>query len=162
MTLTLVDDARDRRTPPSPPAPDRTVDWRRLRGPVAFWALVASAVGAIGTSLGSLVAGRLAEDATARLVWLLALCVVGGALFDTVARTIWAGTVDRAEGRLRADLLDAALHQPLSALTEQAVGEVLDRIDDDTHEVGTLLRQSGWMAIRTVFAAGPLWIVAGV
>jgi ABC-type multidrug transport system fused ATPase/permease subunit len=161
MTLTLVDDARDRRTPPSPPAPDRTVDWRRLRGPVAFWALAASAVGAVGTSLGSLVAGRLAEDATSRLVWLLALCVVGGALFDTVARTVWAGTVDRAEGRLRADLLDAALHQPLSALTEQAVGEVLDRVDDDTHEVGVLLRQSAWQAIRTVLTSGPLWIVAG-
>ena len=75
---------------------------------------------------------------------MLAICVVGAALLDTVARTLWAGVVDRAEGRLRADLLDAALHQPLSALTEQAVGEVLDRVDDDTHEVGTLLRQSAW------------------
>src|SRR6478752_6677475 len=130
-----------------PPAPAGTVDWRRLRTPVA---------------VGSLVAGRLAEDATDRLVGILAVCVIGAALLDTVARTLWAGTVDRAEGLLRADLLDAAMHQPLSALTEQAVGEVLDRIDDDTHEVGTLLRQSGWMAIRTVFAAGPLWIVAGV
>ncbi len=37
----------------------------------------------------------------------------------------------------------------MSALTEQAVGEVLDRVDDDTHEVGALLRQSGWQAIRT-------------
>ena len=33
------------------------------------------------------------------------------------ARTLWAGVVDRAEGRLRADLLDAAMHQPLPALT---------------------------------------------
>jgi ABC-type multidrug transport system fused ATPase/permease subunit len=41
------------------------------------------------------------------------------------------------------------------------VGEVLDRVDDDTHEVGTLLRQSAWQAIRTVLASGPLWIVAG-
>src|SRR3954453_7504079 len=145
-----------------PPEPGRTVDWRRLRTPVAGGALVACAVAAIGTSLGSLVAGRLAEDATGRLVALLALCVVGAAVLDTLARTLWAGTVDRAEGALRADLLDAAMHQPLSALTEQAVGEVLDRIDDDPHEVGTLLRQSGWMAIRTAFASGPLWIVAGI
>ncbi|MDP2772478.1 MAG: ABC transporter ATP-binding protein [Nocardioides sp.] len=153
--------------PTSTPAavrPDRAaaVDWRRLRSPVAVWALVACAVAAIGTSLGSLVIGWLAEDASGRLVGILALCVVGAAVLDTAARTLWAGVVDRAEGRLRSDLLDAAMHQPLSALTEQAVGEVLDRVDDDTHEVGTLLRQSAWMAIRTTLAAGPLWIVAGV
>ncbi len=52
--------------------------------------------------------------------------------------------------------------QPLAALDEQAVGEVLDRVDDDTHEVGSLLRQSVWMAIRTLLASGPLWLVAGL
>jgi len=162
MSTTLGPDRTVTSAPLAPPSPAHTVDWRRLRTPVAVVALVACAVAAVGTSLGSLVAGRLADNATDRLVVVLAVCVIGAALLDTVARTLWAGTVDRAEGRLRADLLDAAMHQPLSALTEQAVGEVLDRIDDDTHEVGTLLRQSGWMAIRTVFAAGPLWIVAGV
>ncbi|MEP9364500.1 ABC transporter ATP-binding protein [Nocardioides sp. CN2-186] len=162
MSTTL---GRDRTAAPvrlDPPTPARTVDWRRLRGPVAAWALVACAIAAVGTSLGTLIAGHLAESATAALVWLLALCVVGAATLDTAARTLWAGVIDRAEGQLRADLLDAAMHQPLEALTEQAVGEVLDRIDDDTHEVGTLLRQSAWQAIRTVLASGPLWIVAGV
>ena len=149
--------------PPAPPQgdPGRTVDWRRLRGPVPAWALLASAVAAVGISFGSLVAGRLAEQPSATLVQLLALCVVGGAVLDTAGRTLWAGAVDRAEGRLRADLLDAAMHQPLAALNDQAVGEVLDRVDDDTHEVGTLLRQSAWQAIRTLLASGPLWIVAG-
>lgn len=162
MTATQLDADRPLRPAPSrPPEPARTVDWRRLRSPLAVTALVACAVAAVGTSLGSLVAGHLAEDGTARLVGLLALCVVGAAVLDTAARTLWAGIVDRAEGTLRADLLDAALHQPLGALTEQAVGEVLDRVDDDTHEVGTLLRQSAWMAIRTVLASGPLWLVAG-
>ena len=142
--------------------PEGTVDWRRLRSPVAAAALVACAIAAIGTSLGSLVAGRLADHGAPSLVGVLAACVVGAAVLDTTARTLWAGVVDRAEGRLRADLLDAALHQPLSALTEQAVGEVLDRVDDDTHEVGTLLRQSGWQAIRTILAAGPLWVVASL
>jgi len=145
-----------------PSGPRGNVDWRRLRGPVATWALLACAVAAVGTSLGSVVAGRLAEHSTGTLVGWLAACVVGAAVLDTAARTLWAGVVDRAEGRLRADLLDAALHQPLPALTEQAVGEVLDRVDDDTHEVGTLLRQSAWQAIRTVLASGPLWIVAGI
>ena len=160
MTLTQVDAARAARTPPPPSDLDRTVDWRRLRSPVAAWALLACAVAAVCTSLGSLVAGRLAEHATTTWVWRLAALVIGAALLDTFARTLWAGVVDRAEGRLRADLLDAALHQPLAALTEQAVGEVMDRVDDDTHEVGVLLRQSAWQAIRTLLASGPLWVIA--
>src|SRR6478672_10537912 len=160
MPLTQLEAVRTVLAPTTEPD-HRTVDWRRLRTPVAAWALAACAVAAIGTSLGSLVAGRLAEHATTDLLWALAACVVGAAVLDTIARTLWAGVVDRAEGRLRADLLDAALHQPLAALTEQAVGEVLDRVDDDTHEVGVLLRQSAWQAIRTLFASGPLWIVAG-
>jgi ATP-binding cassette subfamily B protein len=161
MAITELGSARASTSAPTPPDLDRSVDWRRLRGPVAASALLACAVAAVGTSLGSLVVGDLAEHATAELVGLLAACVVGAAVLDTAARTLWAGVVDRAEGALRADLLDAALHQPLPTLTEQAVGEVLDRVDDDTHEVGTLLRQSAWQAIRTVLASGPLWIVAG-
>ncbi|MGZ4745987.1 MAG: ATP-binding cassette domain-containing protein [Oryzihumus sp.] len=161
MPLTQLEAVRTVLAPTTEPDDHHTVDWRRLRTPVAAWALLACAVAAVGTSLGTLVAGQLAEHATERLVVLLAACVVGASVLDTAARTLWAGVVDRAEGRLRADLLDAALHQPLPTLTEQAVGEVLDRIDDDTHEVGTLLRQSAWQAIRTLFASGPLWIVAG-
>jgi ATP-binding cassette, subfamily B, bacterial len=159
MTLTQIAPPDSR--PSTPSRLDRTVDWRRLKSPVAAAALSLVFVAAISTSLGSLVVGRLAEHSTMRGVWLLAFCVVGAASLDTIARTLWAGVVDRAEGRLRADLLDAALHQPLAALTEQAVGEVLDRVDDDTHEVGVLLRQPAWQAIRTVFASGPLWLVAG-
>ena len=68
----------------------------------------------------------------------------------------------RAEGRLRDDLLDTALAQPLATLTEQAVGEILDRVDDDTHEVGALARRQLWSALRTVFAALPMWAVAGL
>ncbi|HEY3016975.1 MAG TPA: ABC transporter ATP-binding protein [Nocardioides sp.] len=161
MTLTQIPDPRPTAAPPAQTAVDRTVDWRRLRGPVAVLALAACAVAAIGTSLGSVVVGRLAAHATIQGVWLLAACVVGAAVLDTAARTLWAGVVDRAEGRLRSDLLHASLHQPLAQLNDQAVGEVLDRVDDDTHEVGTLLRQSAWQAIRTVLASVPLWIVAG-
>ncbi len=123
--------------------------------------LVGSLIAATSASLGSIVAGKLTDDATGRLVVVLALCVVGGALIDTVAKTGWFVIVDRTEGALRADLLEAALDQPLSALTEQAVGEILDRIDDDTHEVGQLLRWPVWLAIRTLLASGPLWLVAG-
>lgn len=147
---------------PTPDDPRRRVDWRRLRGPVAGLALVASMTSAVGQALGTVVAGRLADGPTGTLVGLLALCVVGAAVLDTLGRTAWAGVSDRAEGRLRADLLTAALHQPLPLLSEQAVGEILDRVDDDTHEVGTLVRRQLWDALRTLFAVLPMWVVAGV
>ncbi len=141
--------------------PARRVDWRRLRTRSAGFAVAAVATAALGQALGTVVAGRIADHPTAVLVGWLAFFVVGAAVVDTAGRVVWAGVVDRAEGRLRGDLLSAALQQPLTHLTEQAVGEVLDRVDDDTHEVGTLLRQQIWMAMRTGFAALPMWLVAG-
>lgn len=145
-----------------PVGPARRVELRRLRGWWTGAALTASAVGAVGRTLGTVVAGLLAANPSTRLVGLLALCVVGAAVLDTAGRTVWAAVVDRAEGRLREDLLEAALHQPLAALDEQAVGEVLDRVDDDTHDVGSMLRRQVWDALRTVFAAVPMWVVAGL
>ena len=115
--------------------PSRRVDLARLRGVVTRWSLAVAALAALGQTAGTIVAGRIAENPTGMLVGLLAFCIVGAALLDTVGRAAWAGVVDRAEGQLRADLLDAALHQPLAVLSEQAVGEVLDRVDDDTHEI---------------------------
>ena len=150
------------RTPGGPGAPAaRRLDWRRLRGPGTAVALGASGVAGLGQALGTVVAGRLAEGPSARLVWLLAFCVVGAALLDTAGRTLWSVAVDRAEGRLRSDLLDSVMHQPVAALSEQAVGEVLDRVDDDTHELGALLRQNAWAVIRVVLGSGPLLVVAG-
>src|SRR3954453_1957724 len=142
--------------------PSRSVDARRLRSPLAAAALGASAVGAVGVTLGTVVAGRLAEHPSRGLVWLLASCVVGAAVVDTAGKVAWVGHSDRAEGRLREALLRAALRQPLSALNEQAVGEVLDRVDDDTHEVGNLVRWQIWMLSRTVFGAVPMWLVASL
>ena len=164
MTAITTETAtRDQRRP-APPAvdPSRRIDGRRLKSPVAVAALTASAVGAVGMTLGTVVAGRLAENPTRGLVWLLAICLVGAAVVDTAGKIAWVGCSDRAEGRLREDLLRAALRQPLSALNEQAVGEVLDRIDDDTHEVGNLVRWQFWMLARTLFGALPMWVVAGV
>ncbi|WP_435743504.1 ATP-binding cassette domain-containing protein [Nocardioides sp. SYSU DS0663] len=148
--------------PPGPPDPSRVVDWRRLRSGVALAALVALFVAAVGQALGTVVAGRLAADPTVELVLLLAACVVGAAALDSAGRVVWAGVADRAEGRLRADLVDAALRQPLGRLHDQAVGEVLDRVDDDTYEVGVLVRRQVWDAMRTLFATLPMWVVAGL
>ncbi len=140
---------------------ERSLDWRRLRGPLAASAVAASALAALGQALGTVLIGLVAQEPTALLVGLLALSLAGGAVLDTVGRTIWAAVVDRAEGRLRADLLTAALRQPLGVLAEQAVGEVLDRVDDDTHEVGSLLRINVWDALRTALVTVPMWAVAG-
>ncbi|PZR54960.1 ABC transporter ATP-binding protein [Xylanimonas oleitrophica] len=142
--------------------PSRRLDWRRLAGPVAVLALLALAAGTVGQALGTVAAGQMAEHPALTTLALLAAVVVGGALLDTAGQVAWAGVVDRAEGRLRADLLTAALRQPLAALNEQAAGEVLDRVDDDTHAVGTLVRRQLWGAGRTVVGVVPMWVVAGV
>lgn len=142
--------------------PSREITWRRLRSIGARAALVTTGVAAVGQALAAVVAGRLAAGPSGALVIWLAALTLGPAVLGIVGRLAWYATVDRAEGALRADLLTAALHQPLADLTEQAAGEVLDRVDDDTHEVGALLRGQAWMAIASVFALGPMWIVAGV
>src|SRR3546814_13936564 len=37
-----------------------------------------------------------------------------------------------------------------------------DLIDDDTWEVGQLMRWGVWQAARTLLASGPLWVVASL
>lgn len=144
---------------------DRTVDWRRLvsagRG-VVLLAVSAMVVGAILAALSTVVSGRLAANPGWSTVAVLAGCLIGSAVIDTAGRTIWAAMVDRAEGRLRGDLLTAALRQPLARLSEQAVGEIIDRVDDDAHAVGGLARNQLWDAVRTLAYAIPMWIVAGL
>lgn len=125
-------------------------------------ALIVSFLGALGETLATIVIGRLAAGPTATLVAILGICVIGGALLDAFGRGIWSGICVRAEGRLRDDLLAAVWAQPVRVLSEQAAGEVLDRIDGDTHELGGLARRQLWDALRVAFTALPMWIVAGV
>lgn len=141
---------------------DRSVDWHRLRRRGAGTAMIAMAIAATLQALGTVIIGRVAATPVWSTVGLLAGCLLGYAVLDTVGRTVWARVIDRAEGVLRADLLTAALNQPLDRLSEQAVGEVLDRVDDDTHEVGSLARQQLWDALRTIVSTVPMWIVAGL
>ena len=141
---------------------DRSVDWHRLRRRGAGTAMIAMAIAATLQALGTVIIGRVAATPVWSTVGLLAGCLLGYAVLDTVGRTLWARVIDRAEGVLRADLLTAALNQPLDRLSEQAVGEVLDRVDDDTHEVGSLARQQLWDALRTIVSTVPMWIVAGL
>src|SRR5689334_827723 len=100
--MTLLDvDPRTGVEAPDEPGAARRIGPSRVRGAVTWWALGAAAVAAVGQTLGTVVAGRVAEHPTGLLVSLLALCIVGAAALDTGARAAWAGVVDRAEGRLR-------------------------------------------------------------
>ena len=75
MTPITTQAASTEQRQPVLPAVDplRRIDWRRLKSPVALAALSASALGAVGMTLGTVVAGRLAENPTRGLVWLLAI-----------------------------------------------------------------------------------------
>jgi ATP-binding cassette, subfamily B, bacterial len=144
---------------------DRTVDWRRLvraGRAAAVIALTAMVLGAVLAALSTVVSGRLAANPLWSTVAVLAGCLLGSAVLDTAGRTVWAAMADRAEGRLRGDLLTAALRQPLAALSEQAVGEIIDRVDDDAAAAGGLARHQTWDALRTLTYTVPMWIVAGL
>ena len=136
--------------------------WRRLAGRPLTLALGALVVAALGETLGTVVAGRLADGPTTALLAVLTVLLVGAAVADTAGRTVFSAVVGRAEGRLRADLVDAAWHQPLPVIEEQGVGEVLDRIDDDPYQVSTLLRFQGWQMVRAVVRSAMAWVVAGL
>jgi ATP-binding cassette subfamily B protein len=138
------------------------LSWRRLGGRTSAAALLLATVGAAAEMVATVVTGRVAEGPTSGLVTVLAVLLVGSAVLDTAGRTLFSGVVGRAEGRLRADLLSAAFSQPLPTLEAQGVGELLDRVDDDTRQVATLLRRSGWTAGRASLRSVLAWVVAGV
>ncbi|WP_104432923.1 ATP-binding cassette domain-containing protein [Kineococcus xinjiangensis] len=135
---------------------------RRLRNRGAAAVAVLAVAAAAAETAGAVVAGRLATGPGWAPVGVLAALLVGAALADTAGRAVLAGVVGRAERALRADLLDAAVHQPLSVLHEQAVGEVLDRVDDDPAQVANLARGAGWELARALLRAVLAWVVAGL
>ncbi len=139
-----------------------TLSWRRLAGRRSALVLLLAGVGAAAEMVATVVTGRVAEGPTSGLVTVLAVLLVGSAVLDTAGRTLFSGVVGRAEGRLRADLLAAAFAQPLPVLESQGVGELLDRVDDDTRQVATLLRRAGWTAGRASLRSVLAWVVAGV
>ena len=162
MTAIRTDAAPTNLVGPRTRPPGRQVGWQRVRGRGTWFGLFLAAVAALGETFGTVLAGQTAVEPTVTLVSLLALCLVGGSLLDVIARVAWSRVVDLAEGKLRSDLLAAALYQPLESLSETAVGEVLDRVDDDTHELGALLRQMGWDLARTLLRTVPMYVVAGL
>lgn len=136
--------------------------WRRLSGWGSAVALALAVLAAVAETIGTVVAGSLADGPTTPAVALLAVLLIGSAVLDMVGRTGFSTVVGRAEGRLRSDLLDAALRQPLTALESQGVGELLDRVDDDTRQLAQLVRQTGWQLGRALLRSVLAWVVAGL
>lgn len=139
-----------------------TLTWRRLSSGTCFAAVALTVVAAVAGSLSTLVAGRVAEGPTSRLVLTLGVLLVGATVLEIGSRTLFSAVVGRAEGRLRTDLLRATFRQPLPLLEEQAVGELMDRVDDDPRQLGMLLRGVGWQAAGGVLRAVLAWVVAGL
>jgi len=139
-----------------------TLSPRRLLGPFSTVAALLGILAAVGETLGTVVVGRLAEQPGVGLLSLLAVLVVGASAFDTVGRVALATHVGRAEGRLRSDLLSAAFAQPLTTLGEQAVGEVIDRVDDDPRQLANLVRDALWDLARGLLRSVLGWVVAGL
>jgi ABC-type multidrug transport system fused ATPase/permease subunit len=134
---------------------------RRLAGPVAGTAAALGVVAAVAETLGAVVTGRIAADPTGSWLAVLAVLAVGASALDTLGRIALATAVGRAEGRLRADLLAAAFAQPVPALSEQAVGEVIDRVDDDPRQLAQLVRDALWSLGRGLARSLVGWVVAG-
>lgn len=138
------------------------LDWRRLKTPAIYFSLALLVIQGILAAATNLFAGQMAVSPnTYRLTW-LAICLVGWAVGFTAARTIWAAAATKAEGQLRADLLAAALAQPVSVLTNQPAGEILDRVDDDTSAIGRFTREVVFMVIAFACGLIPLWVVASL
>ena len=146
---------------PARPAP---LDWRRLGGRALAVALALLTVAAAAETFGAVLGGRLAGGTGSRwpVVALLAVFLLGSGVFDALGATVASGVVGRAEHVLRIDLLEAALGQPLRALQEQAVGEVIDRVDDDVNQTGRLMRTTGVGVVRAAVRSVLAWLVAGL
>lgn len=125
-------------------------------------AVGAAVVAAVAEATAATVVGAVVSGPTATLVAVLAALLLGAALLDTLGRVLFSGVVGRAEGRLRSDLVGSALAQPLPALEDQAVGELLDRVDDDCRQLAQLIRRIGWETGRSLLRSVVAWIVAGL
>ncbi|GAB3470811.1 ABC transporter ATP-binding protein [Kineococcus endophyticus] len=142
------------------PAP--TLSWRRLAGRPATLAAVLGVLAAVAETLSTVLTGRLAAGPTVGLLVALGVVVLTASAGDTLGRVALATGVGRAEGGLRADLLRAAFAQPVPALGEQAVGEVIDRVDDDPRQLARLVREALWDLWRGGVRCLLGWVVAGL
>ncbi|MGW2094925.1 ATP-binding cassette domain-containing protein [Promicromonospora sukumoe] len=146
------------------PRDQRHSPWRRRALRVGAVALPAALLAAGASSYAAVVTGRMAADPARDTLILLAVVSTAVVVFDAVTWLVVQRGVARAEALLRSDLAAAALGQPLPALEEQAVGELLDRVNGDPERltraisgIGITLGQAGISLVVGWVAAGLVW-----
>lgn len=151
-----------RRTAPS--HDQRRLSWRRRALRVAAVAVPAALLAAGASSYAAVVTGRMAADPARDTLIVLAAVSAAVVVLDAVTWLVVQRSVARAEATLRADLAAAALGQPLPALEEQAVGELLDRVNSDPERltraisgIGITLGQAAISLVVGWVAAGLVW-----
>ena len=146
------------------PRDQRHGPWRRRALRVGAVAVPAALLAAGASSYAAVVTGRMAADPARDTLILLAAVSAAVVALDAVTWLVVQRGVARAEAVLRSDLAAAALGQPLPALEDQAVGELLDRVNGDPERltraisgIGITLGQAGISLVVGWVAAGLVW-----
>ncbi|MCP2283062.1 ABC-type multidrug transport system, ATPase and permease component [Promicromonospora umidemergens] len=147
----------------------RHAPWRRRALRVAAVAVPAALLAAGASSYAAVVTGRMAAEPARDTLIVLAAVSAAVIVLDAVTWLVVQRAVARAEATLRSDLAAAALGQPLPALEEQAVGELLDRVNGDPERltraisgIGITLGQAAISLVVGWVAAGLVWWPAWV
>jgi ABC-type multidrug transport system fused ATPase/permease subunit len=95
---------------------------------------------------------------------LIVLAAVSAAVvaLDAVTWLVVQRAVARAEATLRSDLAAAALGQPLPALEDQAVGELLDRVNGDPERLTRAISNIGITLGQAAISLVVGWVAAGL
>ncbi|MFJ3404059.1 ATP-binding cassette domain-containing protein [Promicromonospora sp. NPDC090134] len=151
------------------PRDERHSPWRRRALRVAVVAVPAALLAAGASSYAAVVTGHMAADPARDTLIVLAAVSAAVVALDAVTWLVVQRGVARAEATLRSELAAAALGQPLPELEEQAVGELLDRVNGDPERltraisgIGITLGQAAISLVVGWVAAGLVWWPAWV
>lgn len=153
--------ARPSRRTNEPGDPSRT-SWRRRALRVAAVAVPAALLAAGASSYAAVVTGRMAADPARDTLIVLAAVSAAVIVLDAVTWLVVQRAVARAEAMLRVDLAAAALSQPLPALEEQAVGELLDRVNGDPERLTRAISGIGITLGQAAISLVVGWVTAGL
>lgn len=140
----------------------RRTSWRRRALRVAAVAVPAAVLAAGASSYAAVVTGRMAADPARDTLIVLAAVSAAVIVLDAVTWLVVQRAVARAEATLRVDLAAAALSQPLPALEEQAVGELLDRVNGDPERLTRAISGIGITLGQAAISLVVGWVTAGL
>lgn len=129
---------------------------------MAAIAVPAALLAAGASSYAAVVTGRMAADPTRDTLIVLAAVSAAVIVLDAVTWLVVQRAVARAEATLRSDLAAAALSQPLPALEEQAVGELLDRVNGDPERLTRAISGIGITLGQAAISLVVGWVTAGL